>query len=148
MKEYITMGKVTNIDFKSLSNWLSSEEGSKYFDWNWSPQATGWDKSEKINFYEKQMKLPKFSMIENFYDQMKDPWLREEKIKALQDRANYLKSINQSFDLIYQDLEHAFQLFEAMRMFGYSRIVFLRLNYLNHMIIVLFPNLQSCKVIT
>ncbi len=113
MKEYITMGKVTNIDFKSLSNWLSSEEGSKYFDWNWSPQATGWDKSEKINFYEKQMKLPKFNMIESFYDQMKDPWLREEKIKTLQDRANYLKSINQSFDLIYQDLEHAFSVIRS-----------------------------------
>lgn len=107
-KKYTTIGKAIISDIEKFTQWLKTDEGMNYVEWNWSEQRSKmlgvkWDEN-CIGFSSLQGVVPFLQLSDNsIYNG--DKWNR---INDLVECQEYLLSVNQKFNVVYLDPQNRF----------------------------------------
>lgn len=97
MKNRNIIGKVWLNNSDELNSWLKDEKTAEIFiKSNWSEKAYGWDKSEKIGFYNLIDTVP---FLYDATNTMESSWQRTN----LLDEIEYNNMMNIPFGLLYSD---------------------------------------------
>lgn len=107
-KKYTTIGKAIISDIEKFTQWLKTDEGMNYVEWNWSEQRSKmlgvkWDEN-CIGFSSLQGVVP-FLQLSDSSIYNGDKWNR---INDLVECQEYLLSVNQKFNVVYLDPQNRF----------------------------------------